>query len=115
MEGLGLGAVVGSAGFSRNKAFFMCCLYSLTTPIGVAIGIAISTTYDTDSTAALAVNGAFNGVSAGLLLYVGLVTILVEEFTSKELLLRANNLTRWLMYAALCLSAGGMSVIGIWA
>ncbi|MEW5314428.1 MAG: hypothetical protein WDW38_005929 [Sanguina aurantia] len=115
MEGLGLGAVVGSAGFSRNKAFFMCCLYSLTTPIGVAVGIAISTTYDTNSTAALAVNGAFNGVSAGLLLYVGLVTILVEEFTSKELLLRANNLTRWLMYAALCLSAAGMSVIGIWA
>lgn len=115
MEGLGLGAVVGAAGFSRTKAITMCVIYSLTTPIGVAIGIATSSTYDSSSVKALAVNAVFNGVSAGLLLYVGLVTLVVEEFTSKELLMKVHDATRWGMYLSLCGCAGIMAVIGIWA
>lgn len=59
--------------------------------------------------------GAFNGVSAGLLLYVGLVTLLMEEFSNSELLHRSNDRTRWGMYVALFAAAGCMSVIGIWA
>lgn len=59
--------------------------------------------------------GAFNGVSAGLLLYVGLVTLLMEEFSNSELLHRSNDRTRWGMYVAMFAAAGCMSVIGIWA
>ncbi|MEW5301938.1 MAG: hypothetical protein WDW36_004762 [Sanguina aurantia] len=115
IEGIGLGTVVHDAGFPRAKEIAMCVVYSLTTPIGVAVGIAVQSTYDPDSVIALGMNGAFNGVSAGLLLYVGLVTLLMEEFSNSELLHRSNDRTRWGMYAALFAAAGCMSVIGIWA
>ena len=59
--------------------------------------------------------GAFNGVSSGLLLYVGLVTLLMEEFTNAELMLPRNDSVRYCMYAAMAFCAGILAVIGIWA
>lgn len=57
IEGMGLGTVVHDAGFTRYKEIAMCVAYSLTTPIGVAIGIAVQSTYDAKSIIALGMNG----------------------------------------------------------
>ncbi|MEW5317243.1 MAG: hypothetical protein WDW38_008559 [Sanguina aurantia] len=116
IEGIGLGTVVREGKSSENFPMWWCAI-SLTTPIpGSAFArMRFAVHEDPDSVIALGMNGAFNGVSAGLLLYVGLVTLLMEEFSNSELLHRSNDRTRWGMYAALFAAAGCMSVIGIWA
>lgn len=122
MEGLGLGAIVHQAHFNPLKAYAMCVLYSLTTPIGVAIGIGASTTLDPDSLNANIVKGVFNGVSAGLLIYVAIAGLLVEELrrlhaevAASPEIARKATLTRLGMYGCMLLGAGIMAVIGIWA
>ena len=76
LEAIGLGSVLVKAGFPLAKSIFMVLSYAVTTPIGVAIGIAISATYDGDSITTNAVQGVFDSVAAGLLLYISLVRAL---------------------------------------
>ncbi len=66
MEGVGLGTVIAQGGFRLWYSYAMCFAYSVTTPLGVAIGIGASQTIDPDSFTASAVKGAFNGVAAGV-------------------------------------------------
>jgi hypothetical protein len=46
-------------------------VYSLTMPIGIAIGIAVAASYDPSSPVAAGVQGALSAFSAGLLLHIG--------------------------------------------
>jgi hypothetical protein len=60
----------------------MSVLYGITTPIGQAIGLAVHTLYDPASQFGLLMVGIVNAISAGLLLYAGLVQLLAEDFLS---------------------------------
>ena len=60
----------------------MSFLYGVTTPIGQAIGLAVHTLYDPASQFGLLMVGIVNAISAGLLLYAGLVQLLAEDFLS---------------------------------
>ena len=53
----------------------MVLFFSLTTPVGIATGIAISSVYKEDSPTALTVGGVFNSAAAGILIYMALVDI----------------------------------------
>jgi zinc transporter 1/2/3 len=55
----------------------------LTTPVGIGIGIAISSVYDENSPTALIVEGVFNAASAGILIYMALVDLLAADFMTK--------------------------------
>jgi zinc transporter 1/2/3 len=68
LEGLALGSVLALTRFPLVKKVLMVAAYSLTTSVGIAIGIAVSQGYDPDSVTAKAVQGALNGVSGGMLL-----------------------------------------------
>lgn len=48
-------SVLALTKLSLAKKVVMACVYSLTVPIGVAVGIAVSRSYDLESKAALAV------------------------------------------------------------
>ena len=113
LEGLSLGSVLALAPFSRLKKVLMVCAYAITTSVGIAIGVAASATYDPDSAASRAVQGALNGVSGGMLLYVSIYTLIAEEFS------RADLAARWrlraAMIAALLLGAACMCVLAIWS
>lgn len=50
-------------------------LYGITTPIGIAVGLGVRTTYNPDSTTASIVSGVLDSLSAGILLYTGLVEV----------------------------------------
>jgi hypothetical protein len=62
----------------------MSVLYGITTPIGQAIGLAVHTLYDPASQFGLLMVGIVNAISAGLLLYAGLVQLLAEDFLSDQ-------------------------------
>ncbi|GFR42139.1 hypothetical protein Agub_g2985, partial [Astrephomene gubernaculifera] len=79
LEGISLASVVVRGGFSMWKGAAMIATYSLTCPLGIAVGMAIAQSYDGESRRALGVQGALNGVSGGLLLYISLVQLVAED------------------------------------
>ncbi|KAG5621950.1 hypothetical protein H5410_007168 [Solanum commersonii] len=98
-EGMGLGG---------------CILQAITTPFGIALGIALSTTYEENSPRALITVGLLNASSAGLLIYMALVDLLAADFMGDKLLQGSVKL-QIKSYMAVLLGAGGMSVMAIWA
>lgn len=52
-------------------------LYGLTTPLGIAVGLGVRTTYNPESTTASIVSGTLDALSAGILIYTGLVEVRV--------------------------------------
>jgi zinc transporter 1/2/3 len=114
VEGVSLGSVLGRAGFSRLKSLSMAVLYSLTTPLGIAIGIAAASSYDPGSVPAHgAVQGSLNGLAGGMLLYIALVQLLAEELSWEDLAARPR--LKLGLLAAVVAGAGVMCVLAIWA
>nr|AMD82963.1 zinc transporter protein ZIP1 [Russula atropurpurea] len=90
-------------------------LYGITTPIGIAVGLGIRTTYNPGSTEGTLVSGILDSLSAGILLYTGFVELLAHEFLfSPEM--REASLGK-LLYALTCMmfGAGIMALLGKWA
>jgi len=114
VEGVALGCALARAPFSRARCASMALFYSLTTPAGVALGIGIAlTAFDQDSVAALAVTGVFSGLSAGLLLYLGLCQLLMEELSRDDLIVRPKM--RYACHGAALLGGALMCVLALWA
>lgn len=91
----------------------MAIFFSLTTPVGIAIGIGISSIYNTNSAASMAVEGVFNSASSGILIYMALVDLLAADFMNPRL---QNNLRLQLgANFSLLLGTGCMSVLAKWA
>lgn len=114
LEAVSLASVVNRGGFERWKGVLMILTYSLTCPVGIAIGIAIAETYDAESTTARAVQGAFNGVSGGMLLYISLVQLVAEDM-SRFTPGRASASIRLLCSTALFAGAAAMCLLAVWA
>ncbi|KAK7243766.1 hypothetical protein RIF29_38577 [Crotalaria pallida] len=112
-EGLGLGGCISQAQFKSRSTAIMATFFSLTTPIGIAIGIGVSSVYKENSPTALIVEGVFNSSSAGILIYMALVDLLAADFMSPKL---QNNLKLQLgANISLLLGAGCMSLLAKWA
>jgi zinc transporter 1/2/3 len=112
VEGVGLGSVIAAAGFAKLKAILMVIVYSITTPVGVAIGIGVSESLDLHSRNAIIVKGSLDGIAAGLLLHIGLVHLICPDFGSGD----AKPWKRRIMaYAALLAGGACMAVLAKWA
>jgi len=112
-EGMGLGGCISQAKFKCLSTAVMVLFFSLTAPVGIAIGIAISSVYKEDSPTALIVEGIFYSAAAGILIYMALVDLLAADFMKPRM---QGNV--WLQAGAnisLLLGAGCMSVLAKWA
>lgn len=91
----------------------MAVFFSLTTPVGIAIGIGIANFYSETSSTALTVEGVFNSASAGILIYMALVDLLSADFMSPRL--QNNGKLQLGANLALLIGAGCMSLLAKWA
>ncbi|KAG0447877.1 hypothetical protein HPP92_028099 [Vanilla planifolia] len=112
-EGIGLGGCIVQANFRAKAKLVMAIFFSLTTPFGIALGVAISTRYDAHSATALAIEGSFDAASAGILVYMSLVDLLANDFTNPRMQ-SSKKLQLW-AHLALFLGAGFMSLLAKWA
>ncbi|CAM6043145.1 unnamed protein product [Sphagnum compactum] len=112
-EGFALGGCISQAGYKTLSAAIMAFFFAVTTPGGIAIGLGIASSYNDNSPRALIVEGIFDSISAGILVYMSLVDLIAADFLSKRM--RCNYQLQIFSYAALFLGAGAMSVIAIWA
>ncbi|KOM42736.1 hypothetical protein LR48_Vigan05g034000 [Vigna angularis] len=112
-EGMGLGGCISQAKFESRSTAIMATFFSLTTPIGIAIGMGVSSAYKENSPTALTVEGVFNSASAGILIYMALVDLLAADFMNPRL---QKNLKLQLgANISLLLGSGCMSLLAKWA
>ncbi|KAF9274162.1 high-affinity Zn(2+) transporter zrt1 [Mortierella alpina] len=115
-EGFALGARIADLAFDTTYTHYILALiFSLTTPIGAAIGIAISSTYSANSKSSLLVEGIFDSVSTGILLYMGYVNLLAIEFNLNGELRKESKKVKSMCFLALWLGAAVMAIIGRFA
>ncbi|KAK4056706.1 hypothetical protein OIO90_002258 [Microbotryomycetes sp. JL221] len=118
-EGLGLGSRLSVLPFPsayRWVPYVGAVAYSITTPIGLAIGVGVRTAFNPDSANAVIVSGVLDAFSAGILLYTGLVELLAHDFIfSREMAVEASNTRVTLSILSVLLGAGLMSLLGRWA
>ncbi|KAF1345511.1 high affinity zinc ion transporter [Delphinella strobiligena] len=117
-EGLGIGARMSAIPFPQRYRnwlpWLLCTIYGLTTPIAIAIGLGVRTTYNPNSFTANIVSGVLDSVSAGILIYTGLVELLARDFLFDPLRTRDNRRLGFMIVCVL-LGAGVMALLGKWA
>jgi zinc transporter 1/2/3 len=116
-EGLGIGARLSTIPFPNGKKWMpwvLCAMYGLTTPISIAIGLGIRYSYEPKSKSSLIIQGCLNAVSAGFLVYSGLVELLARDFLFDPDRTKSRG-RLLLMVSYVLLGAGIMALIGWWA
>lgn len=117
-EGLGIGARLSAIPWPSHLPeyykYLLCFAYGIVTPISIAIGIGVRTTYVSDGFAANIVSGVLDALSAGILIYTGLVEFIARDFIfNKEI--KKNTVQLLYSLFCLCLGTGIMALIGKWA
>ncbi|KAH7836255.1 hypothetical protein Vadar_034100 [Vaccinium darrowii] len=91
----------------------MALFFSLTTPVGIAIGIGITNVYKENSPKALMVEGILNAAASGILIYMSLVDLLAADFQHPRM--EINIKLQMGAYSSLLFGAGCMALIAKWA
>lgn len=115
-EGMGLGGCIAQAGFSFGTVAYMCFMFSVTTPLGIVLGMIVFslTGYDDNNPNALIMEGLLGSLSSGILIYMGLVDLIALDFFHNKLM----NSTPWLKktsFIALTVGSTAMSILALWA
>jgi solute carrier family 39 (zinc transporter), member 1/2/3 len=117
-EGLGVGTRLGIMMLppKYNKVPIIgALLYGIATPIGMAAGLGIRSTYNPGSTTASIVSGVMDSLSSGILLYTGLVELLAHEFLFNPAMQKTSNKKITFACCFVTAGAGIMALLGRWA
>uniref|UniRef100_A0A0E0LIQ3 Zinc transporter n=1 Tax=Oryza punctata TaxID=4537 RepID=A0A0E0LIQ3_ORYPU len=112
-EGMGLGGCIVQAKFKVRSIVTMIIFFCLTTPVGIAVGVGISSVYNESSPTALVVEGILNSVAAGILIYMALVDLLAEDFMNPRV--QSRGKLQLGINLAMLAGAGLMSMLAKWA
>ncbi|OAL06043.1 low-affinity zinc ion transporter-like protein [Phaeosphaeriaceae sp. SRC1lsM3a] len=117
-EGLGLGARLAEVPWPKSKRwtpYFLALGYGLSTPIAIAVGLGVRNTFGPESRTALLTNGIFDSISAGILIYTGLIELMAHEFMFSPYMQNGPVSRTLYAFALVTLGAGLMALLGYWA
>ncbi|KAF5390465.1 hypothetical protein D9757_005250 [Collybiopsis confluens] len=117
-EGLGIGsrlAYMKLAPAYRNVPVWGALLYGITTPVGIAAGLGVRSTYNPDSTTASIVSGVMDALSSGILIYTGMVELLAHEILFNKAMQNASNWKLARSVVTMLFGCGIMALLGKWA
>lgn len=117
-EGLGLGSRLATTPWPASKEWLpwlLGALYGISTPLSIAVGLGVRESLSTDGRAMLLVNGIFDSISAGILIYTGLVELMAHEFMFNQDMRRSKISVVLAAFGCMVLGAGLMAVLGKWA
>ncbi|KAJ7634835.1 ZIP-like iron-zinc transporter [Roridomyces roridus] len=116
-EGLGIGSRLASVEFPPRYSYVPvigAIIFGLSTPMGLAIGLAVRTAYSPDDPEALIVSGILDSLSAGILLYTGLVELLAHEILFREEIICGPARKLVLVVTWVVLGCSMMALLGRW-
>lgn len=96
-------------------AWALAAAYGVTTPIAIAIGLGVRNSFSPGDQKTLVVNGVFDSISAGILIYTGLVELMAHEFMFNQQMRQGSMGMVLGAFGCMCLGAGLMAVLGKWA
>lgn len=111
-EGMGIGARLSVIPFPdrfRLVPWLLCLAFGLTTPIAVAVGLSLRSSYSPNSFTADVVSGVFDSISAGILLYTGFVELLARDFLFHP----ERSLDKYRVSFMICCLYLGMAIMGL--
>ena len=115
-EGVALGSRLADAHLpSRWHEFILGFIFAIAAPLGIAIGIAVATSLDPNGETFLLVQGSFDAVCAGILLYIGFALLFHDFPEDMETVCQGNahdTARRVGMFLCLWIGAGLMAFIG---
>ena len=117
-EGLGLGARLATIPWPKSKKwtpYILALAYGSSTAIAIAIGLGVRNSYPPEGRTTLIVNGVFDSISAGILMYTALVELIAHEFMFSTSMRKASIRTVLSAFGLLCLGAALMALLGKWA
>lgn len=117
-EGLGLGsrlAMIPWPDSKRHTPYLLGLAFGISTPIAIAIGLGLRQSYPPQGRTTLIVNGVFDSISAGILIYTALVELMAHEFMFSSSMRKAPIREVLAAFFLLCLGAALMALLGKWA
>lgn len=117
-EGLALGSRFASIDWPKARRWTPYALgtgFAISTPLAIAVGLGVRSTYHPGSATALITNGVFDSISAGILIYTGLVELMAHDFIFSSYMQRAPVSEMLYAFATMCCGAGLMALLGRWA
>jgi zinc transporter 1/2/3 len=93
----------------------MGVVFALTTPVGVAIGIGIHSSFNENSYSAVLSSAILDSLSAGILLYNGYISLMSAEMNHCDSFHNQSSTKKIISFLSLYVGAGLMSLIGEWA
>ncbi|CAO3640973.1 unnamed protein product [Cunninghamella blakesleeana] len=115
-EGIALGTRLNELkNVKLLKVIIMGIIFSLTTPIGVAIGIGIRSSFNANSYNMVLSSAILDSLSAGILLYNAYVTLISGEINHSSDFHNYSLFKRSVCFVSMYIGAGLMSLIGEWA
>ncbi|KAJ5174722.1 Zinc-regulated transporter 1 [Penicillium canariense] len=117
-EGLGLGSRLALVPWPKSKRltpYFLGLGFGISTPIAIAIGLGVRNSYPPSGRTTLMVNGIFDSISAGILIYTALVELMAHEFMFSSSMRKAPIREVLAAFLLLCMGAALMALLGKWA
>ncbi|KAF7310046.1 ZIP-like iron-zinc transporter [Mycena indigotica] len=117
-EGLGLGSRLAFIKLPPKYNWvpiLAACVFGVSTPVGIAVGLAVRSSYDPGSATASIVSGILDSLSAGILIYTGLVELLAHEFLFSKEMMNSSNGNLVYAIGTMLLGCGLMALLGKWA
>lgn len=118
-EGLGLGARLGMAtwppGARRWTPYLLGMLYAVSTPFAIGMGLIASKSLALEAATSRVVNGVFDAISGGILMYTALVELVAHEFMFNPEMRKAGLGMQLSAYACVVLGVGLMALLANWA
>ncbi|KAK4668902.1 low-affinity Zn(2+) transporter zrt2 [Podospora pseudoanserina] len=118
-EGLGLGARLATATWPpdarRWTPYVLGTVYALSTPLAIGIGLIASKSMSLEATTSKIVNGVFDAISGGILLYTGLVELLAHEFMFNPEMRKAGLQMQLCAYGCVFMGVFVMALLAKWA
>ncbi|KAI8620086.1 ZIP zinc transporter-domain-containing protein [Chytriomyces sp. MP71] len=114
-EGMALGVLIGRLNLSLPTRRLLCSLYPLTTPLGIAIGVAVHSSFNDASGAIVLTRGVFNSLSAGILFFNAYTELMSEEVSHSAQFRALRGGFKMACLGAMYCGAAVMAVIAIWA
>ncbi|KAK9748146.1 hypothetical protein RND81_02G039100 [Saponaria officinalis] len=112
-EGMGLGGSILQAEYGVKMKTTMVTFFSITTPIGIILGMMLQKVYKENSPKSLIIVGVLNAISAGMLIYMAMVNLLSTDFKGTKL--QSNMKLQFWCYVLALLGSGLMSFMAKWA
>jgi zinc transporter 1/2/3 len=100
---------------STVQPIFFTAAYSLSTPIGIAIGIALFSTFNPNSPTNLLTVGIIEALCGGVMVYDALVNMITSNILYNKFFYIFGPWSKIGVFAAMWSGAGIMAVIGKWA